>query len=648
MSDDLAQRAHAATLAFTGERYTPETDGNIYLEHMHRYVMVRDLIAGRDVLDIASGEGFGSADMAQRARSVIGVDIDAASVAHAQQRYRAPNLEFRTGSCTAIPLEDDSVDVVVSFETIEHHDEHERMMRDVRRVLRPGGVIIISSPEKHAYTDVPGTRNPFHVKELYRDEFAALMTAHFRHVAMYGQRVVFGSAMFLEARESRMQTIDARTLEHADGLMRPLYLVAVASDDDLPALPASSFFEEEVLKSEIVTVQLNNREIERDLARRAADEHLAAARQLERNLEAMASLANQQARHIKAVHRSLSWQLTAPLRWLGLGLLGLVASEKRKDLKRKLARPPSFPQQAEPPSPETLPKQATASEAPGPEESAANIDLLFPIGHFYSPIADPADIAARKDRIFARRDGSPGIDYREKAQLELLADIAPHIRAIDYPVDDPGDGQTYFYNNDQFPALDAEFLHAALCHFRPARMIEVGSGFSSLVTASVNRTVLGGALEFACIDPYPRQFLIDGVDGITDLVVSRVEDVDPTYFDRLGDGDILFIDPSHVSKVGSDVNHLFFEVLPRLKPGVVVHVHDIFLPDAYPQDWVLAQNRNWNAQYLLQAFLQFNDRWQILWASHLMGTRHAHAVEAVFARVPRLGRGGSFWIRRTG
>jgi ubiquinone/menaquinone biosynthesis C-methylase UbiE len=192
-----AGEAQSKILSFTGERYTPEIEGNIYLEHMHRYLMVRDLVTGKDVLDIASGEGFGSYTLSRFARSVVGVDIDKSSVEHALSRYKEPKLDFRSGSCSQIPLEDRSVDVVVSFETIEHHDEHERMMQEVRRVLRPGGVLIISSPEKHEYTDVPGTRNPFHVKELYRDEFQALMNAQFRNVAIYGQRVIFGSAIFL-------------------------------------------------------------------------------------------------------------------------------------------------------------------------------------------------------------------------------------------------------------------------------------------------------------------------------------------------------------------------------------------------------------------------------------------------------------------
>ena len=634
MPNDSSQTAAGLSgiLDFTGERYTPETEGNIYLEHMHRYVLTRDLINDRDVLDIASGEGFGSADMAKRARSVIGVDIDPASVAHAKGKYCAPNLEFRTGSCTEIPLDDNSVDVVVSYETIEHHDQHEKMMQEVRRVLRPSGLIIISSPEKHEYTDVPGTRNPYHVKELYRDEFEALLKAHFKNVAFYGQRVIFGSGLFLEGLESRTKTINARTLDQADGLMRPIYLIAVASDSKLSQLPASSIFEEDVLKSEVVTVERNRLQ------------QMAAVMQSEVEardvrISALEDFSYRQDAYVKAIQKTASWRLTSPLRLAAQALLGVIAPGKRKKRQRKLT--PPEPWQTAPDMLPMRPEQRAIPETEGP-----GISLLFPIGHFYSPIADPTLIEARKAEIFRKRDGSVGIDYKVDKQLALLGTLAPHARLIDYPAEDPGDGLTYFYNNDQFPVLDAEFLHAALCHFRPAQMIEVGSGFSSLITANVNRRFLNGELRFTCIEPFPRQFLIDGVEGITDLIVSKVEDLDLEFFDRLGDGDILFIDSSHVSKVGSDVNYLFFEIIPRLNPGVIVHVHDIFLPDEYPEAWVLDQNRNWNEQYLLQTFLQFNSDWEVLWASHLMGTRHRDAVTGVFARYPRLGGGGSLWMRR--
>jgi predicted O-methyltransferase YrrM len=274
------------------------------------------------------------------------------------------------------------------------------------------------------------------------------------------------------------------------------------------------------------------------------------------------------------------------------------------------------------------------------------IPLLFPIGHFYSPIADPDDLRAREQRIWTNTDDMSGIDLNVEGQLALLKELKPFTGDIDWPSEQPADPTRYFYGNDQYPVLDAEFLYAALRRFKPKAIIEVGSGFSSLITAEVNRRHLNRATEFSCIEPYPRQFLIDGVDGITQLVRERVENVDLSFFNRLGAGDILFIDSSHVSKVGSDVNYLFFEVIPRLHPGVMVHIHDIFLPDEYPKVWAIDQCRNWNEQYLVRAFLQFNRDWEVMWAGHFMGTRHRLAVQETFPRYPTLGGGGSLWMRR--
>lgn len=271
---------------------------------------------------------------------------------------------------------------------------------------------------------------------------------------------------------------------------------------------------------------------------------------------------------------------------------------------------------------------------------------LFPNGHFYSPIASSADLAARRDSIWRKRDGCAGVDFREEEQLKLLHTLARHASGIRFPTEADGAEERYFYSNDQFPALDAEFLYAALCEWRPRKMIEIGSGYSSLVTAEVNRTVLNDALDFTCVEPYPRQYLIDGIEGITRLEQCKVQDVPVDYFSRLSNGDILFIDSSHVSKVGSDVNYLIFEVLPALAPGVYVHIHDIFLPDEYPQKWMIDEGRNWNEQYIAQAFLMFNSEWEVVWAANFMATRHTEEVSRVFPRFPRLGGGGSLWIRR--
>lgn len=274
---------------------------------------------------------------------------------------------------------------------------------------------------------------------------------------------------------------------------------------------------------------------------------------------------------------------------------------------------------------------------------------LFPPGHFYSPVPDLIEIKSRESEIWAARKEMAAIDWNECGQLALLRDVFPrYVTDIDFPVESPGNGTVYYYQNDQFPILDAEVLYCVLRHFQPARMIEIGSGFSSLVTAEVNRIYLGNRLHFTCIEPYPRQFLLDGIEGIDELVIEKIQDVPAGYFKCLNEGDVLFIDSSHVSKVGSDVNYLFFDILPRLNKGVMIHIHDIFFPDDYPKKWVIEEGRHWNEQYLVRAFLEFNNTFEICWASHFMAKFHGEKVASVFLRYPSLGGGGSLWLRKKG
>ena len=277
------------------------------------------------------------------------------------------------------------------------------------------------------------------------------------------------------------------------------------------------------------------------------------------------------------------------------------------------------------------------------------ISLLFPIGHFYSPICDPVELREHEAEIWpaAAPGEMPGIALNTAAQLRLLDALAPFVPEISYPYDAAqGSPPRYFYSNDQYPCLDAEVLFCMLRHLRPKRVVEIGSGFSSLITAEVNRQFMSGAMEFTCIEPYPRQFLIDGVPGVTSLIRKKIQQMEPSFFDRLGPNDILFIDSSHVAKAGSDVNYLIFEILPRLQPGVLVHIHDIFLPDEYSKRWVIDEGRNWNEQYVVRAFLQYNHAFEVVWASYYMCTRHAAETAAIFPRFPKYGGGGSLWLRR--
>lgn len=245
------QQEKDTSLPWTGERYVPELGGPIRLEHIHRYLLARDLVAGKLVLDIASGEGYGTAMIAEVANWAVGVDISPEAVNHAQKTYKKNNLEFRIGSCVEIPYPDQSFDVIVSFETIEHHSQHDEMMAEFKRVLRPNGQIIISSPDKYEYSVAPNFNNTFHTKELYRHEFEKLLKAYFSHVVIFGQRVLYGSAIISEGLEGKIKTYDSqdRFFNSSKGLKRPLYLIAIASEKDFTA-GIGSFFEQELNESE--------------------------------------------------------------------------------------------------------------------------------------------------------------------------------------------------------------------------------------------------------------------------------------------------------------------------------------------------------------------------------------------------------------
>jgi 2-polyprenyl-3-methyl-5-hydroxy-6-metoxy-1,4-benzoquinol methylase len=231
----------SAQLSFTGERFHPDRSGEMWYEHWHRYRFVAPLCVGRRVLDIASGEGYGSALLAASAAEVVGVDVAEAAITHARTTYSShDNLRFEVGSCSAIPLQAGSVDVVVSFETLEHIHEHSAFVREIKRVLAPGGLAIISTPNKAEYTDARGYQNEFHVKELYRAEFETLLRAHFGAHQLLAQRNGFHSQINALSASSESGSFALASMPaRATQAVAPLYLIAFASDDPakLDALP---------------------------------------------------------------------------------------------------------------------------------------------------------------------------------------------------------------------------------------------------------------------------------------------------------------------------------------------------------------------------------------------------------------------------
>jgi hypothetical protein len=278
----------------------------------------------------------------------------------------------------------------------------------------------------------------------------------------------------------------------------------------------------------------------------------------------------------------------------------------------------------------------------------SSINTSHPNGHFYSPVVDPKVVLEQQDRIWPEKPTVLGIDFNAAHHRQVLEECFPrHLAAYDYP-EHAGASPTEFYTqNSQFSWLDSRTLFVLLNEWKPRRMIEVGSGFSSLLSADINRRFLDSSMEFSCIEPYPRDFLRQPIPGLSAVLEKKVEEVPLDYFAQLQRGDILFIDSSHVSKTGSDVNYLFFEVLPRLKPGVRIHVHDIFLPHDYPKEWVLGDNRSWNEQYLLRALLMYSSGFRVLFGCKYAETHHAEALQRAL-NLPdgRIFGGGSFWFEK--
>lgn len=236
-------------LEFTGERFTPECVREIWYEHWHRYAFARSLCVGKRVLDAACGEGYGSNLLAQVARDVVGVDLSPQTIEHARQRYAShANLRFEQADATQLPALGGKFDVIVSFETLEHLHAQDALLAGFANQLADDGILLISSPDKHSYSDIAGHQNEFHVRELYRPELEALLGRHFPQVRLYGQKLLFQSALWaLDAdwrQRSEGWTADQGAASLTPGLgYAPLYFIALCSRQPLPAdLPGLSLF----------------------------------------------------------------------------------------------------------------------------------------------------------------------------------------------------------------------------------------------------------------------------------------------------------------------------------------------------------------------------------------------------------------------
>ena len=302
-------------LDWTGERFVPwANEAAVAYEHLHRYIWASGFVEGKRVLDLASGEGYGAEMLARRASFVCGVDIDDVSVRHASERYQRPNLKFLKGSLTSVPIpEMQCFDVITCFEAMEHIEQHDAMMREVKRLLKPTGLFIVSIPNKDTY-NAGNDPNPFHVKELTFEEFNALLAQYFPTVRHLGQCVHSVSSMW-PLREVHGNSVQEFDVERRDGEFQPvangkrpaLYFVAIASETS------------QVDPQGSILLDRSNAFIsdkDEALAWRAkqVDELVKATDELHSRMQAAEARIQLQREELAAIHRSRGWKLILKLR----------------------------------------------------------------------------------------------------------------------------------------------------------------------------------------------------------------------------------------------------------------------------------------------------------------------------------------------
>lgn len=224
-------------LLFTGERFLPDCEREIWYEHFHRYTMAVSFAEGKKVLDAACGEGYGSHLLAQKASSVVGVDVSETAIEHAKKHYPKENLSFKVSNVLAMNFIDNSFDLVVSFETLEHLVEHDELLIEFKRILKPDGVLLISTPDKKEYSDKTGFNNEYHLKELYQHEFDELLKQNYKHSQWFGQKLMFTSSIW-NMSKTENQTLESLQFDCMDKdknifnqpLFNPVYFIVAVSD----------------------------------------------------------------------------------------------------------------------------------------------------------------------------------------------------------------------------------------------------------------------------------------------------------------------------------------------------------------------------------------------------------------------------------
>ena len=258
--------------------------------------------------------------------------------------------------------------------------------------------------------------------------------------------------------------------------------------------------------------------------------------------------------------------------------------------------------------------------------------------NFYSPLPQLEELPLD---VFRRRNPMPGVTWAPDRHEAFLRDLAPYLAEFTPP-------EGFFWGNGMYESIESEVLYAVVRRHKPNRLVELGSGFTSLIMAAAcqENASEGRSSCYTVFDPFPREFVKAGIDGVDSLQPVGAAEIQKKEFEALEDGDLLFIDTTHTVKVGSDVNRLILEVLPTLAPGVLVHVHDIFLPYEYPREF-FEQHLYWQEQYLLQALLTENPNFEVLFPASATARERPDLITELIPKHQRPVGPSAFWMRRT-
>jgi predicted O-methyltransferase YrrM len=284
----------------------------------------------------------------------------------------------------------------------------------------------------------------------------------------------------------------------------------------------------------------------------------------------------------------------------------------------------------------------------GRSHMARSLDLFVPPGHFYSPVVD-TQLLRQVPPVhpYSNDPNLPFIRIDGPRMREFWRGCSGVLRECPFPVTRSA-GFRYFFENHSYSYADASMLYAMLRTFQPRRVIEVGSGNSSACMLDTIERYLPADTEVTCIEPYPDLLLelMHPQDRDRIRLVDRpVQLVELELFDELRANDILFIDSTHVAKTGSDVCHEFFNILPFLNEGVLIHFHDVFYPFEYPDSWVYDEKRSWNELYLMRAFLMYNDAFEVVFFNDYFARFHRPDIEDVYPTFLK-NTGGALWLRK--